>query len=152
MSNEVKLKRIDIGSGDGKRPAKGYDVYTDVNLPRTPMPGKFVLCPMESMGMFQDKEFDYARCHHVIEHVNDPDAACTQLIRIAKAGIISFPTPQAELMFGRRDHNWFVFVDRGRLLFVRKRYPCFGVPRRVTYCELNVDFNWEGSFKWITVK
>lgn len=143
--------KIDIGSGDGKRPAKGYDVYTDIFVPRTPMPGKFVLCPMEKMP-FKDKEFDYARCHHVIEHTNDPGRACSELIRIAKAGVLSFPTPQAELMFGRRDHNWFVFVDRGRLLFVRKRNPSLGIERRLTGCELNVDFKWEGSFKWQMVE
>jgi ubiquinone/menaquinone biosynthesis C-methylase UbiE len=106
---------------------------------------------MEDMSVFHDKEFDYARCHHVIEHTNDPDLACSELIRIAKAGIFSFPTPQAELMFGRRDHNWFVFVDRGRLLFVKKRNPSLGIERRLTGCELNVDFKWEGSFKWVTV-
>jgi SAM-dependent methyltransferase len=143
--------KIDIGSGDGKRPAKGYDVYTDIFVPRTPMPGKFVLCPMEKMP-FKDKEFDYARCHHVIEHTNDPGLACSELIRIAKAGILSFPTPQAELMFGRRDHNWLEVVDRGRLLFVRKRNPSLGIERRLTGCELNVDFKWEGGFKWQMVE
>lgn len=147
------LKKIDIGSGDGRRPAKGYDVYTDVFAPRTPMPGngKFVLCPMEKMP-FKDKEFDYARCHHVIEHTTDPDKACSELVRIAQAGILSFPPPQAEMMFGRKDHNWFVFVDRNRLLFVKKRHPSYGVPRRVTGCQLNVNFEWEGSFDWQVVE
>jgi SAM-dependent methyltransferase len=106
---------------------------------------------MENMP-FKDKEFDYARCHHVIEHTNDPGLACSELIRIAEGGILSFPTPQAELMFGRRDHNWFVFVDRGRLLFVRKRNPSLGIEHRLTGCELNVDFKWEGSFKFQVVE
>ena len=145
------LRRIDIGSGDGRRPAPGYDVYTDIFVPRTPMPGKFVLCPMEEMP-FKDKEFDYARCHHVIEHTTDPDKACSELIRIAKAGILSFPTPQAELMFGRKEHNWFVFVDKGRLLIVRKRHPSYGVPRQVTGCELNVNFEWKDSFEWQVIQ
>jgi SAM-dependent methyltransferase len=143
-------KKIDIGSGDGRRPAPGYDVYTDVFLPRTPMPGKFVMCGMESMP-FADKEFDYARCHHVLEHTIDPDAACSELVRIAKRGKLSFPTAQAEIMFGRSDHNWFVFVDRRRLLIVKKRYPSYGVARKISGCELNVDFEWEGSFEWQVV-
>ena len=142
--------KIDVGSGGGRRPAPGYDMYTDINMPAEP-PSPFVQCPMEMMP-FKDKEFDYARCHHVIEHTNDPGLACSELIRIAKAGILSFPTPQAELMFGRRDHNWFVFVDRGRLLFVKKRNPCLGIPRKLTGCELNVDFKWENSFKWQVVE
>ena len=143
--------KIDIGCGDGRRPAKGYDVYTDVFVPRAPMPGKFVLCPMENMHMFGDKIFEFARCHHVIEHTNEPDKACSELVRIAKSGIISFPPPQAELMFGRKDHNWFVFIDKGRLLFVKKRHPSYGIERRVTNCELNIDFKWERTFKWQVV-
>ena len=144
------MKRIDIGSGGGRRPAAGYDMYTDVNMPKVP-PEPFVQCPMEKMP-FGDHEFDWARCHHVIEHVQDPDLACSELIRIAKAGLLSFPPPQAELMFGRRDHNWFVFVDRNRLLFVRKRHPSYGVPRSETRCQLNVDFEWNGTFEWQVVR
>jgi ubiquinone/menaquinone biosynthesis C-methylase UbiE len=143
--------KIDIGcGGTAKRCAKGYDVYTDVFIPKEPMAAKFVLCPMESMP-FKDKEFDYARCHHVIEHTEDPAKACSELVRIAKAGIISFPPPQAELMFGRKEHKWFVFVDRGRLLFVKKRHPAYGIPRKQTGCELNVNFEWKDSFKWVVV-
>lgn len=144
------MRRIDIGSGGGKRPAKDYDMYTDINVPKEP-PKPFVQCPMEDMP-FAHKEFDFARCHHVIEHTNDPDRACSELIRIAHTGIISFPPAQAEMMFGRRDHQWFVFVDRKRLLFVKKRHASYGVPRAVTRCELNVNFEWEDSFDWQVVE
>jgi len=106
---------------------------------------------MENMP-FADKEFDYARCHHGIEHCTDPDAACSELVRIAKEGIISFPPMHAEIMFGRREHNWFVIVDRGRLLFIKKRHPSYAIPRRVTRCELNVNFKWTGSFEWQVVE
>ena len=148
------MKRIDVGCGSGKRPAAGYDVYCDIIEPRPGLvlPEPYYEYPMEDMRCFKDKEFDFARCHHVIEHVNDPDAACRELIRIARAGIISFPPPQAEMMFGRRDHNFFVFVDRGRLLFVKKRHASYGVPRAVTRCELNVNFEWEGFFDWQVVE
>jgi ubiquinone/menaquinone biosynthesis C-methylase UbiE len=145
------LRKVDLGCGSTlKRCAKGYDVYTDVIAPREELPGEFVLCPLEKLP-FADKEFDYARCHHVIEHTSNPDLACKEILRIAKAGIISFPPPQAELMFGRREHNWFVFIDRGRLLFVKKRHPSYGVPRKQTGCELNVNFEWKDDFKWIVV-
>jgi SAM-dependent methyltransferase len=106
---------------------------------------------MEDMP-FRDKEFDWARCHHVIEHTTDPDKACQELIRIAKAGILSFPPPQAEMMFGRRDHNWYVFVDRQRLLFVPQWHESMGIPRAKTRCELNVNFQWEETFEWQVVR
>lgn len=153
MSDTVKLRRIDVGCGQGaKRPAPGYDMYCDIHDPSLVTVRPYVQCPMEHMHTFADKEFDFARCHHVIEHTQNPDQACAELIRIAKAGVISFPTMQAELLFGRRDHNWFVAVDRGRLLFIRKRHPSYGVPRRVTGCGLNVDFAWTDSFEWVVVR
>ena len=146
------MSSIDVGCGaTRKRCALGYDVYTDIVEPKEILPGVYVKCPMEFMP-FEDKEFDYARCHHVIEHTQNPDLACNELIRIAKAGIISFPPMQAEIQFGRKDHNWFVCIDKGRLLFIKKRHPSYGVPRRVTMCELNVDFHWTDSFCWQVVE
>ena len=146
------MKRIDIGCGGTlKRAAKGYDVYTDIIRAIDVLPGEFIQCPMENMESFTRTQFDFARCHHVLEHTQDPDKACNELIRIAKAGIISFPPMQAEIQFGRKDHRWFVCIDKGRLLFIKKRHPSYGIPRRVTMCELNVNFEWEESFRWQTV-
>ncbi len=142
------MNRIDVGCGGTiKRAKPGFDVYTDLMDPKEEMPGKYVKCALEDMP-FADKEFDYARCHHVIEHTTDPDAACHELTRIAKAGIISFPPAQAEMQFGRKDHRWYVFVDRGRLLFVPKFHASLGIPRSVSRCELNVSFEWKDSFDW----
>jgi hypothetical protein len=145
--------KVDIGCGGTmKRAAKGFDVYTDVIHPsKADVPGQYIQCPMEKMP-FKDKEFIYARCHHVIEHTEDPGKACKELVRIAEEGIISFPPMQAEIMFGRKDHNWFVVVDRGRLLFIKKRHASYGIPRGDTGCELNVDFQWKGSFEWQVVQ
>jgi len=148
------MKKLDCGCGSGRRPAPGYDAYCDIIAPAPGviLPTPYYQCPLEDMRCFKNKEFDFVRCHHALEHTNDPGRACSELVRIAKAGILSFPTPQAELMFGRKDHNWFVFVDRGRLLFVRKRNPSLGIERRLTGCELNVDFKWENDFKWQMVE
>ena len=134
--------RLDCGCGSGRRPAKDFDAYCDVIKPRegVVLPEPYYCCPMEDMSCFQDKEFDYVRCHHVIEHVEDPKKACTELIRIGKSGLISFPPPQAEMCYGRKDHNWHVFVDRHRLVFVPKFYESLGFPRSVAGGALNVDF------------
>lgn len=146
---------LDLGCGSGpKRPAPGFSAYADVIQPGPGviLPEPYYCTPMEDLSCFTEKQFDWVRSHHSVEHCLDPDKACREMIRVGKAGIISFPTAQAEVQFGRRDHNWFVFVDRGRLLFIRKRNPSYGVPRSVTGCELNVDFKWEGSFKWQVVE
>jgi hypothetical protein len=132
--------KVDVGCGGTmKRAAKGFDVYTDVIHPsKADVPGQYIQCPMEKMP-FKDKEFIYARCHHVVEHTEDPDKACKELVRIAEEGIISFPPMQAEIMFGRKD-------------LIKKRHDSYGIPRRDTGCELNVDFQWKGSFEWQVVQ
>lgn len=138
--------KIDIGCGE--RPRLGYDVYTDIYTPNVKVNGKFVICNMESMP-FNDKEFDYARCHHVIEHTDDPDKACRELIRIAKAGVLYFPTPQAEMLFGKGEHNWFVFQDQLGLIFVAKRLPSYGIEMM---CTKGAVFNWINNFVWVVIR
>ena len=145
------MKKLDCGCGQGRRPAPGYDAYCDVFEPTTKMPGPYYKCPMEDMSCFQDKEFDFARCHHSLEHVTDADAACRELNRIAKSGLISFPGPLAEMCYGRRDHNYYIFPEKGRLIFVPKFHLSLGVPRRDVGGQLNIDFEWHDSFEWVVV-
>jgi len=158
IAPEVKGKTIDIGCGATLiRCCPGFDVYTDIVEPDLGLPGKYVRCAMESMP-FADKEFEYARCYHAIEHCEDPDAACSEILRIASSGTISFPPAQAELMFGRREHRWFVFIDFPndpklcRLLFVRKRNPSYNIKSHVSGCQKSVNFHWEGSFDWRVIQ
>jgi len=164
------MKKIDIGCG-GRKLHEGYDVYTDIYksdaVKNNPEVNKrFVLASMEDMSMFKDKEFDFARCHHVIEHVNDPDKACSELIRIAKSGVLYFPTVQADILIGRADHNWLIFpIDvkgekQKHLLFIRKRFKSYYPPHKKALppeirpmISLQAPiFRWKGSFKWTVVQ
>jgi ubiquinone/menaquinone biosynthesis C-methylase UbiE len=138
--------KIDVGCGE--RPAQGFDIYTDVYTPKAVIPGNFYLCSMEKMP-FIDKQFEYARCHHVIEHTADPDKSCRELIRIAKSGTLWFPTPQAEILFGRADHRWFVFIEnKTKLLFVARRFRPYGVKIKT---HLEQRFDWKDTFEWTVV-
>jgi SAM-dependent methyltransferase len=81
----------------------------------------FIQQPMDSDLPFRDKEFDFAICSHAIEHVEDPAKACAEMIRIAKAGLITAPSHFADLLFGRPYHRWLVMDRGGVLYFFRKR-------------------------------
>lgn len=154
--------KIDIGAGT--RPQKGYDVYTDIYKSdvvknNVEIASRFTLAAMEDMRAFKDKEFEFAYCHHVIEHVNDPDKACKELIRIAESGILYFPTTEAEILFGRSDHNWMVFQPKNNhLLFVRKRFQSYYSPKTLPagvrqYTALQQKpFEWKGEFTWTVVQ
>lgn len=139
--------KIDIACGE--RPNLDCLVHTDIYTPKFVFPEghKFVLCPCEEMP-FEDKEFDFSYCHHGIEHVQDPDKACSEIIRISKSGILYFPTPQIEMLLGRSDHNWYVFIDSGRLLFIQKFHKSLCKKYKV---ERENKFIWKGSFEWTVV-
>jgi len=145
---------LDAGSGIGpKRPAPNFSAYCDVIVPKPGdiVPENYHVAPLEDLSCFADKTFNYVRVHHSLEHVSDPNEACKELIRVGKSGLISYPPMWSCLLFGRRDHRWFMTEDHGRLLFIRKRQPSYGVPRSQVGTELNRDFRWEGSFRWLVV-
>ncbi len=48
------------------------------------MPGVDFILDVEKMDSFQDKSFDFIICSHVLEHVNNPDAALKELYRVLK--------------------------------------------------------------------
>ena len=160
--NQTELKRhpkfgtcLDAGSGIGlKRPAKGFSAYCDIIIPRKGdiIPENYHVAPLENMSCFDDKMFDYVRCYHALEHCIDPDKACAEIIRVGKSGLISYPPMWSCMLFGRSDHRWFITRDNGRLLFIRKRHQSYGVPRRKVGTELNHNFAWKDSFKWLKVE
>lgn len=145
---------LDAGSGIGaKRPAKDFSAYCDVIIPKNGdiVPENYHVAPLEDLSCFEDKTFDYVRCHHSLEHCLDPDKACLEIQRVGKSGLISYPPMWSCMLFGRADHNWFITEDSGRLVFIRKRHKSYGVPRRDVGTRLNLNFAWEGSFRWLTV-
>lgn len=146
---------LDAGSGIGaKRPALNFSAYCDIIVPKKEdtVPDNYHVAPLEDLSCFSDKMFDWVRCHHSLEHTVDPDKACKEIMRVGKAGIISYPPMWSCMLFGRSDHNWFMTEDHGRLLFIRKRHKSYGIPRRDVGTELNRNFMWEDSFRWLVVE
>ena len=78
---------------------------------------------------FATASFDFVYASHVLEHVEDPTAACGEMMRVAKAGYIDTPSPFLEQGLGLTDetsptqwfHRWFVFSpSTGLLVFEPK--------------------------------
>lgn len=55
-----------------------------------------------------DKQYDFALCSHVFEHLSDPQAAAVELSRIAKSGIVIVPSAYKESLtcWDEREHLW----------------------------------------------
>lgn len=67
-------------------------------------------CNIEDMP-FDDNEFEFVYCSHVLEHTQNPDKACSELSRIARRGFIECPAFHKDMYFNNgivSNHLWKV--------------------------------------------
>jgi SAM-dependent methyltransferase len=58
---------------------------------------------------FQDKQFDYVICSHVLEHVEDVDYFLSEITRVGSKGYLEFPTIYYDYLYNFPEHTTFVF-------------------------------------------
>jgi SAM-dependent methyltransferase len=69
---------------------------------------------------FQDREFDYVICSHVLEHVPDVEFFVSELQRVAPAGYLEFPTAYYDYLFNFDVHLNFLYWDGAQILWTKK--------------------------------
>ena len=120
-------KVLDIGSGGFPFPLATHlaDLY-EKDTPHRHEPlvrdGRpFDACDIEALP-YEDKEFDFAYCSHVLEHVPCPAKACEEIMRVGKRGYIETPTRMSDIMcnFTRLEghHRWHISLAGKSLVFV----------------------------------
>lgn len=121
-------KVLDMGSGHIPFPLATHlaDIaiqdhhYGRAGVPFKHIAGKPVFeCDIESTP-FEDKEFEFVYCSHVLEHARNPERACRELMRIAKRGYIETPTKAKDIFLNSAkisNHNFYVEAVDGRLIF-----------------------------------
>jgi hypothetical protein len=113
---------------------------------------------------FEDKQFDFVVCGHTLEDIRDPIWACSELIRVARAGYIEVPSRLEEHTYGFQGpwvgwghHRWLVEISDNRIDFVLKHHVIHGpetnhFPSRfyesITEEEKAQTFWWRGSFDY----
>lgn len=121
-------KVLDIGSGHIPFPMATHlaelavrdDSFGRAGVPFRHVEGKPVFeCGVEDMP-FEDGEFDFVYCSHVLEHVDSPERACQELMRVGKRGYIETPTRGKDIWLnsaGVSNHRWYVEDVLGTLIF-----------------------------------
>ena len=78
----------------------------------------FVVHDVDNLPLpFDDKEFDFCFCSHLLEHVKDPITFLKEVTRISKRGYIEVPTPLADNLVSGNDwndprgHKWWIYYD-----------------------------------------
>lgn len=69
---------------------------------------------------FEDQEFDYILCSHVIEHVLDVDQFVSEICRVGKAGYLEYPTIYYEYMYNFPEHTTFIKHKDSTLFWMPK--------------------------------
>ena len=76
---------------------------------------------------FEDGQFDFAVCSHVLEDIRDPLFVCSELARVAKAGYVEVPSRAEEQSWGVQGdwvgwahHHWIIEREGRRLDFLFK--------------------------------
>jgi SAM-dependent methyltransferase len=116
---------LDIGSGP--RPFKFAtelcDFYVDETVHRR---GQLItkglpvtVADVHNMP-FADKTFDYVYTAHMLEHVDDPEKACREIMRIGKRGLIETPNFTKDILFCQAEemhHRWHTVGFENHLFF-----------------------------------
>lgn len=69
---------------------------------------------------FEDNEFDYIICSHVLEHVNNPDSFLNEIQRVGKKGYLEFPTLYYDYIYNIPEHKLFLFYRTGVIYWMTK--------------------------------
>jgi SAM-dependent methyltransferase len=79
----------------------------------------FVILDIHNLP-FKSKSIAYIYCSHVMEHLDDPEQACAELIRVGRAGYIESPTLMKDALFSwakELNHRWHIVQHGNRLVF-----------------------------------
>lgn len=121
---------LDVGSGSHPHPKATH--LADIRVrkggrfneyPRdTVIDRPFTQCDIQEMSCFKDGEFNFVIARQILEHVNYPEKACKELMRIGKAGYITTPTTLMELLMPRPYHKWYIDCDGETLIFEERKH------------------------------
>ena len=126
-SLSIKPSDLVLDIGSGHRPHFRADVLCDRTLDEDVERGfsKMVADREVVIGditclPFIDGAFDYIICRHLLEHIEEIEAALSELMRVGKAGYIETPSRIEEQLMGRSYHRWMVSIEDGILHFEHK--------------------------------
>ena len=90
-----------------------YTKSSDVNLDIIPRKvPRFIRGDIQNLYMFEDKQFGAVYASHVLEHVEDPDAALSELDRVADKVFIITPLPLWPWTWLHPGHKWVLWGTR----------------------------------------
>ena len=132
----------------------------------------FIILDVEYLP-FKTKAVDFLYCSHVLEHIENPEHACSEIQRVAKSGYIETPNFMKDALFcwSSGMHKWHTIYKNNTLFFIEYTeeelkgikstawlyaiYSPFKNPIQDAFYEnqniFNTMFIWKDSFKVLVV-
>ncbi|MCS6775449.1 MAG: methyltransferase domain-containing protein [Chloroherpetonaceae bacterium] len=151
---------LDVGSG--QRPLKRADVCVDIDVReglhrqgQAISREKPLVCGNVERLPFATRAFDVACCRMVLEHVQDPAAACRELQRVARRGFLETPNTLWECFYGHPTHRWLVEWEAQTRTLVFRRKPFDAIPFQsaivpLLYTQADIQRAFEVTFRNLT--
>ena len=116
---------LDIGSGSNPFWRANFlmERFLDDDSQR---PGKLIIDRPIVCGdihdiPFIDNAFSFIHCSHILEHLNNPEKAIDEMMRVSKSGYIETPSEIHEYLdLNFPYHRWAVSVEENTLVFREK--------------------------------
>ena len=70
---------------------------------------------------FQNKEFDYVICSHVLEHVEEVDFFTSEITRVGNKGYLEYPTIYYDYIYNFQEHKTLLFQNGNVLYWMPKK-------------------------------
>ncbi len=112
LSIDPKDRVLEIGGGHNPHPRANVvvdkyvfeDGHRSGNL--SVLSHQEFICADGENLPFENKEFDYVICCHVLEHVENPEKFLKEMMRVAKRGYIEVPSLMGEYLAPKASHVW----------------------------------------------
>ncbi len=150
---------LDVGGG--QRPLRRADVSVDFDVfegvhrqGQAISREKPLVCGDVHHLPFADKSFDVVCCRMVLEHVDDPAAAVSELQRVGKRVFLEVPNALWECFYGHPCHRWTISHSNNTLTFKRK--PFRDIPFRSAvvpylYSQRDIQRRFEVTLRNVSV-
>jgi len=124
---DISLGSVVLDVGSGPYPFRHATILADLYVKDSPhRVGEllrdhrpFLVLDIEHLP-FRDKSIHFVYCSHVLEHVDDPKTACSELMRVGRRGYIETPNLAKDLLFAwsaHMRHKWHVVAINNALHF-----------------------------------
>lgn len=129
---EIKPGQVVVDIGSGHDPFPQATILCDRFLMETEhrhspivRDGRpLIVADVEALP-FKNKSIDFILCSHVLEHVNDPLLASSELQRVANAGYIETPNYMKDVLF-----SWAYGMHRWHTVVINKELHFFEYTQR----------------------